>query len=101
VPNLYRANFDNRTVDARPRDGHPSGDRAGRYADRRAGHRVDRQHLRSPWALVTGAASGIAAALIALRYLYKHRGLRIRTGHGRFGFTPNSADATGCQASST
>lgn len=35
------------------------------------------------WALAVGAASGIAAALIGLRYLVRYRGLRLRWEEGR------------------
>jgi MFS family permease len=34
------------------------------------------------WALDVGAASGIAAAMVGLRYLIKYRGLRVRVDGG-------------------
>jgi MFS family permease len=39
------------------------------------------------WALAVGAASGFAAVAVALRYLAKHRGLRVRVDHGRLNFS--------------
>ena len=39
------------------------------------------------WALGVGAASGFAAAFVGLRYLRKHRGLRLRDDTGRLRFT--------------
>jgi MFS family permease len=38
------------------------------------------------WALGIGAASGIAAAIVGLRYLTKYRGLRLRIDAGRLHF---------------
>jgi MFS family permease len=35
------------------------------------------------WSLAVGAASGFAAALVAIAYLVRHRGLRIRVARGR------------------
>jgi MFS family permease len=42
------------------------------------------------WALAAGAASGFAAVAVALRYLAKHRGLRVRVDHGRLNFSLES-----------
>ena len=42
------------------------------------------------WALMVGAASGFAAVAVALRYLAKHRGLRVRVDHGRLNFSLES-----------
>jgi MFS family permease len=39
------------------------------------------------WALMVGAASGFAAVGVALRYLAKHRGLKVRLDHGRLNFS--------------
>jgi MFS family permease len=39
------------------------------------------------WALMVGAASGFAAVAVALRYLAKHRGLKVRVNHGRLNFS--------------
>jgi MFS family permease len=39
------------------------------------------------WALGVGAASGFAAAIVAVRYLAKNRHLRVRLEAGRFRFT--------------
>jgi MFS family permease len=39
------------------------------------------------WALMVGAASGFAAVAVALRYLAKHRGLKVRVDHGRLNFS--------------
>jgi MFS family permease len=36
------------------------------------------------WSLVVGAASGFAAALVAIRYLVRHRGLRVEKYQGRW-----------------
>ncbi len=44
------------------------------------------------WALMVGAASGFAAVAVALRYLAKYRGLKVRVHHGRLNF---SFDSTG------
>ena len=38
------------------------------------------------WALMVGAASGFAAVAVALRYLAKHRGLKVRVDRGRLNF---------------
>jgi MFS family permease len=38
------------------------------------------------WALGVGAASGFAAAIVAIRYLTKYRHLRVRIGAGRLRF---------------
>jgi MFS family permease len=35
------------------------------------------------WAMALAAASGLAAALVGLRYLFKHRGLRVGLRAGR------------------
>ena len=35
------------------------------------------------WGVGMGAAAGFAAALVALHYLWKHRGLRLRIDQGR------------------
>jgi MFS family permease len=42
------------------------------------------------WALMVGAASGFAAVAVALRYLAKHRGLRVRVDRGRLNFSLES-----------
>ena len=42
------------------------------------------------WALMVGAASGFGAAAVALRYLAKHRGLKVRMNHGRLNFSLES-----------
>ena len=42
------------------------------------------------WALAVGAASGFAAVAVALHYLAKHRGLRVRVDHGRLSFSLES-----------
>jgi MFS family permease len=42
------------------------------------------------WALMVGAASGFAAVAVALRYLAKHRGLKVRVDHGRLNFSLES-----------
>jgi MFS family permease len=42
------------------------------------------------WALLVGAASGFAAVAVALRYLAKHRGLRVRVDQGRLNFSLES-----------
>ncbi len=44
------------------------------------------------WALGVGAASGFAAAIVAVRYLMKYRRLRVRTSAGRFRFTLDDLD---------
>ena len=41
-------------------------------------------------ALAVGAASGFAAVAVALRYLAKHRGLKVRVDHGRLNFSLES-----------
>lgn len=43
------------------------------------------------WALVVGAASGFGAVLVAIRYLSKYRGLKLRVRHGRLDFRLESA----------
>ena len=45
------------------------------------------------WALGTGAAAGVAAAVVGLCYLMKHRDLRFRVDAGRLRFSFNDADA--------
>jgi MFS family permease len=42
------------------------------------------------WALMVGAASGFGAVAVALRYLAKHRGLKVRVHHGRLNFSFDS-----------
>jgi MFS family permease len=42
------------------------------------------------WALMVGAASGFAAVAVALRYLFRHRGLKVRVDHGRLNFSLES-----------
>jgi MFS family permease len=42
------------------------------------------------WALMVGAASGFAAVAVALRYLARHRGLKVRVDHGRLNFSLES-----------
>ena len=44
------------------------------------------------WALGVGAASGIGAALIGLRYLIKHQGLRLSTGAGGLALSLKNPD---------
>jgi MFS family permease len=39
------------------------------------------------WALMVGAASGFAAVAVALRYLARYRGLKVRMDHGRLNFS--------------
>jgi MFS family permease len=46
------------------------------------------------WALALGAASGFAAALAGLRYLFKYRHLRVRIEDGRLRFSLQSINAT-------
>jgi MFS family permease len=42
------------------------------------------------WALAVGGASGFAAVAVAIRYLAKHRGLKVRVDHGRLNFSLES-----------
>ena len=42
------------------------------------------------WALAVGAASGFAAVAVALRYLAKYRGLKVRVDQGRLNFSLES-----------
>jgi MFS family permease len=42
------------------------------------------------WALMVGAASGFGAVAVALRFLAKHRGLKVRVDHGRLNFSLES-----------
>jgi MFS family permease len=42
------------------------------------------------WALMVGAASGFGAVAVALRYLAKYRGLKVRVNHGRLNFSLES-----------
>lgn len=42
------------------------------------------------WALAVGAASGFAAVAVAVRYLAKHRGLKVRVDQGRLNFSLES-----------
>jgi MFS family permease len=42
------------------------------------------------WALLVGAASGFGAVAVALRYLAKHRGLKVRVDQGRLNFSLES-----------
>ncbi|HEX4494892.1 MAG TPA: MFS transporter [Thermoanaerobaculia bacterium] len=44
------------------------------------------------WALGVGAASGLAAAVVGVRYLAKNRHLRVRLEAGRFRFTLDDLD---------
>ena len=44
------------------------------------------------WALGVGAASGFGAALIGLRYLIKHQGLRLNTGAGGLALSLTNPD---------
>jgi MFS family permease len=45
------------------------------------------------WGLGVGAAGGFAAALVGVRYLARHRGLRLRRDTGLFRFTFDDRDA--------
>jgi MFS family permease len=47
------------------------------------------------WALGVGAASGIAAAIVAFHYLRKHRNLRVSTDRWRVGFLLDGTDPVG------
>lgn len=49
-------------------------------------------HFGPRWALGVGAASGLGAALIGLRYLIKHQGLRLDTGAGKLAFSLTNPD---------
>jgi len=45
------------------------------------------------WALVVGAASGFAAAIVGLHYLVRYRGLRVRIQAGQLRFSTDAGDA--------
>jgi len=45
------------------------------------------------WALAVGAAAGLAAAIVGLRYLSKYRQLRVRIDRGRVRFTVDNGEA--------
>jgi MFS family permease len=45
------------------------------------------------WALAVGAASGFGAVIVAVRYLAKHRGLKVSVDHGRLSFSLGSRTA--------
>jgi MFS family permease len=45
------------------------------------------------WALTVGAAGGLAAAAVGVRYLAKYRRLRVRVAGGRLRFTLDATDA--------
>jgi MFS family permease len=45
------------------------------------------------WALGVGAAAGVAAAIVMIHYLAKHRHLRLHVAGGRLRFTMNEAEA--------
>ena len=47
------------------------------------------------WALVVGAASGLAAALVGIRYLTKYRHLRVRIDAGRLRFSIDDGELMG------
>ena len=49
------------------------------------------------WALGIGAASGIVAALIGIRYLVRHRGLRVYIDAGRFRYSIDAASQAAAQ----
>ncbi|RYD37102.1 MAG: MFS transporter, partial [Verrucomicrobiaceae bacterium] len=52
-------------------------------------------HFGPRWAMGIGAASGVAAALVGLRYLVRHRHLKVRVDSGRLRFTLDSAPSGG------
>jgi MFS family permease len=44
------------------------------------------------WALGVGAAAGFAAAIVAIHYLARYRGLRVRADSGRLRFSIDETD---------
>ncbi|MDB6132328.1 MAG: pimH [Verrucomicrobiales bacterium] len=52
-------------------------------------------HFGPRWAMGIGAASGLAAALVGLRYLVRHRRLKVRVDSGRLRFTLDAARSGG------
>lgn len=50
-------------------------------------------HFGPRWALGVGAAAGFAATIVAIRYLAKHRHLRLRRDGGRLRFTLDAGAA--------
>jgi len=51
------------------------------------------------WALGMGAASGVAAAIVGIRYLVKYRDLRVRFDGGRLHFSIDGEPTTGSHQS--